>query len=258
MRGFEEINSTHSISIDFIENKTPQRSIILKVLPEKAYSRSQDIIVIGAHFDSINSSRHPNKTNVEDMVAPGADDNASGFAVVLETASVLAHLFARKRVLNEVQFHLWAAEEIGLVGSRSVFETMRNDSRSVKAVLNLDMVGYSAGHEVGSPAIAVHGDYTNANLSVFAMNSIERYSDATVGITACGYKCSDHASAWDYGFPSAGLGESMFLNESNHYPFIHTENDTIDNLDFDYMAEFVKVSAGFVAELAYTNFSALS
>lgn len=42
------------------------------------------------------------------------------------------------------------------------------------------------------------------------------------------------------------------------YPYIHTENDTIDRLDFDYMVEFVKVSAAFVAELAFTNFTDLN
>lgn len=38
-------------------------------------------------------------------------------------------------------------------------------------------------------------------------------------------------------------------------PYVHTENDTIDHLDFEYMVEFVKASAGFAVELAYTNFT---
>ncbi|KAJ4403079.1 hypothetical protein N0V82_010709 [Gnomoniopsis sp. IMI 355080] len=120
------------------------------------------------------------------------------------------------------------------------------------------MVGYSGGHEPGSPVIAVHGNHTNANLTAFTKKVIENYSDATAGDMACLYKCSDHASAWDNGFPSAGLGESAFLEDSKMYPYIHTENDTIDHLDFDYMVEFVKVSAAFVAELAYTNFAELN
>lgn len=116
---------------------------------------------------------------------------------------------------------------------------------------NLD----SGGHTPGSPVIAVHGNHTNGNLTAFTKTVIEKYSNATVGDTACSYKCSDHASAWNYGFPSAGIGESAFQQGRKMNPYVHTENDTIDHLDFDYMVEFVKASAGFVAELAYTNFT---
>lgn len=226
----------------------------MRVLPEEAYNRTQDIIVIGAHFDTTNT-RH--KNNVEDMIAPGADDNASGVAVLVETAVALSRLMAEKRVLNEVQFHFWAAEEIGLIGSSSVFETMRNDSRSVKAVLNMDMVGYNAGHEAGSPVIALEGSYTNTNLTIFTIDVIQKYSAAKIGIQKCHHMCSDHASAWNYGFPSAALRESAFLSNETGNQYVHTELDTMDHLDFDYMVEFVKVAVGFVAELAYTNFTAL-
>lgn len=116
----------------------------------------------------------------------------------------------------------------------------------------------SAGHEAGSPVIVVQGNNTNSNLTAFTKNVIEKYSNAKAGEMACSYKCSDHASAWEYGYPSAMVGESAFRNKSEWYPYIHTANDTIDHLDFDYMVEFVKVSAGFVAELAYTNFTALN
>lgn len=55
------------------------------------------------------------------------------------------------------------------------------------------------------------------------------------------------------------MGESSYLTGKtgvpNGNPYIHTENDTIQSLDFDYMLEFAKVAAAYVVELAYTNFS---
>lgn len=57
------------------------------------------------------------------------------------------------------------------------------------------------------------------------------------------------------------MGESSYLAKEgiapNGNPNIHSETDTIETLDFDYMLEFAKVAAAFVAELAYTNFTAL-
>lgn len=93
----------------------------------------------------------------------------------------------------------------------------------------------SGGHSPASPVITVHGSHTNGNLTAFTKTIIETYSNTTAGNTACSYKCSDHASAWDNGFPSAGIGESALQQGSKMNPYIHTENDTIDHLDFDYM-----------------------
>lgn len=57
------------------------------------------------------------------------------------------------------------------------------------------------------------------------------------------------------------MGESSYLAGKgiapNGNPNIHSETDTIETLDFDYMLEFAKVAAAFAAELAYTNFTAL-
>lgn len=57
------------------------------------------------------------------------------------------------------------------------------------------------------------------------------------------------------------IGESSFLrgqgNAPNGNPYMHTEHDTVDKIDFDYMFEFAKVAAAFAAELAYTDFTEL-
>lgn len=128
----------------------------------------------------------------------------------------------------------------------------------MKAMLNLDMVGYSGGHKAGSPIIAVQTDeFVNKDLSGFTKKLIRKYSKAEVGKAVCGYACSDHASAHAAGFPSAMIGESSYIKGAPGHPSIHSANDTIDHIDFDYMLEFAKVTAAFIAELAYANLKEL-
>lgn len=130
----------------------------------------------------------------------------------------------------------------------------------VKAMLNLDMVGYSGGHEADSPMIAVQTDeFVDKDLTAFVRDVIHGYSKAKPGDAACNYACSDHASAHRAGFPSAMIGESSYLKgedgRPNGNPSIHSANDTMDHIDFDYMLEFAKVAASFISLLAYTDFS---
>lgn len=131
-------------------------------------------------------------------------------------------------------------------------------------MLNLDMVGYSGAHDAGSPkVVAVQGDdFIDKELTAFTKKLVGTYSQAKVGDMACNYLCSDHAAAHEYGFPSAMIGESSYIRgpdggKPKGYPWIHSENDTIDHVDFDYMLEFAKVAAAFIVELAYTNLTAL-
>lgn len=147
------------------------------------------------------------------------------------------------------------------MGSDSIFQTYKNTSFPVRAMLNLDMVGYSGAHEKGSPLIALQQDHNNKNLTMFVQKLIEKYSTAKPGNMSCGYPCSDHASAYKYGFPSAMIGESAYIKGNplapSGNPTIHTANDTVDHIDYDYMMEFAKVTAAFIVELGYTDFSKL-
>jgi bacterial leucyl aminopeptidase len=64
----------------------------------------------------------------------------------------------------------------------------------------------------------------------------------------CGYGCSDHASATKAGYPSAFAFESAFGDDS---PYIHTEEDTMETVNFDHVIEHAKMTVGFAYELAY-------
>ena len=91
-----------------------------------------EIVLIGGHLDSINAS--------DQSDAPGADDNASGIAVVSEVLRVvLASDFRPRRTL---QFMAYAAEEVGLRGSRAIAREYDLAGKSVLGAMQLDMTGF--------------------------------------------------------------------------------------------------------------------
>ncbi|MEM7283152.1 MAG: M20/M25/M40 family metallo-hydrolase, partial [Pseudomonadota bacterium] len=90
-------------------------------------------VVIGAHLDSINNVGGRIRP---ELPAPGADDNASGSCGVLE----LARIYAQESTKNDLEFVLFGAEEIGLVGSRHYVNQLP-DPKDVVFMLNMDMIG---------------------------------------------------------------------------------------------------------------------
>jgi hypothetical protein len=102
-------------------------------------SLAEEWIVVGAHYDSRNSLRCDGVLNPQ----PGANDNASGCAGVIELARVFAHVPTERSIL----FMCFSGEEQGLVGSRRYVEslTASGDIARVKHMINLDMIGFDPG-----------------------------------------------------------------------------------------------------------------
>lgn len=150
---------------------------------------------------------------------------------------------------NTVEFHWYSAEETGLLGSQDIFNSYSRLGIQVEAMLNQDMVGYKG--RDGVERFGLITDFTNAGQNDFLKVLIEEYADIPYEESKCGYACSDHASANRNGFPSSFLFETPF---GNHNPHIHTPNDTIAHVDFDHVAQHVKVTTGFVYELAHHDF----
>ncbi|ROW09745.1 hypothetical protein VMCG_02377 [Cytospora schulzeri] len=237
--------------VTLARNPTPQNSVVVRIP-----GLTSNAVVIGAHIDSINSKQSMTVLPGA-LTAPGADDNGSGSVVLLEVLrQFLLHVASVGALQNEIQFHWYGAEEIGLVGSNRIFSSMRKDSFPLRAMLNLDMVGYPGG---GFDKIGVQQNHVDKNLTAFMTTLVETYTTASTGNITCGYPCSDHASAHLYNYSSAMIGESAYIkgepSHPNSNPFTHTENDTIENnIDYDYMMEFAKVALAFVVELGGYNF----
>jgi len=195
-----------------------------------------EIVIIGGHIDSTTTSGG--------SVAPGADDDASGSSTVLEIFRVLNERGFRGE--RTIEFHGYAAEEVGLLGSQAIATNYRNTGKNVVAMLQLDMTGYVRAGT--NPTIGVVTDYTNAQLNVFIRNLVEEYTTATFTNTQCGYACSDHASWNRNGFVDGFTFEATF---SNSNPFIHTTSDTLNRLNKPHALQFAKLGLGFVVELSF-------
>ena len=225
-------------------NCSTQPSVILTV---QGSELPGEVVVLGAHLDSINVSASGSLT----QTAPGADDDASGVATLTEVIRVaLATGWKPKRT---VKFMAYAAEETGLRGSNAIAQSFKAAGTNVVGVLQLDMTNYKSGNVEDMQLIT---DYSNAALQTFLTNLFDRYL-APLGLTrgtyTCGYGCSDHASWTSAGYPSGMMFEAG--TTSGYNPYIHSANDTLANMGDSAVnsAKFARLGLAFLGELAKTG-----
>ena len=237
--------SALKITVSKFEHSWKQFSVIARFEP--CASESEWTVIIGAHQDSINS------WNRVEGRAPGADDDGSGTASILEAFRALAAT-ADFCPYHAVEFHWYSAEEVGLWGSQAVASAYKKAGRKIIAMLQNDMTGYvdDRSRAAGKPHFGLLRDFTDNSLSEFVKSLIGKYANMEVYDTRCGYGCSDHASWTKAGYRAASPAEGLF-SEINHS--IHTARDTMELLDFDHMLEFSKLSVSFAVELAFSETS---
>ena len=215
----------------------PQPSVILTI---PGTTLPDEVVVLGGHLDSITAGNSdPN------FLAPGADDNASGIAVLSEV--IRATLVNGFRPSRTVQFMGYAAEEVGLRGSQEIANQYRQDGVNVVAVMQLDMTAYHG----SSDDITLISDHTDAALNQFTGRLVDRYQPALSRTSsACGYACSDHASWNHFGFPVTFPHEARF-GEGN--PHIHTPGDTLTVFgnNGNHAIKFAHLAAAFMVETAF-------
>ncbi|BDD54927.1 Leucine aminopeptidase 1 [Monascus purpureus] len=235
--------TAYGASVEKFQHSFQQFSIIARIP-----GQSNKTVVVGAHQDSINLLAP------SFLPAPGADDDGSGTVTILEALRVLlqSEEVVNGSIRNTLEFHWYAAEEGGLLGSQSIFSQYSSDGRDIKAMLQQDMTGYSQGTlDAGLPeSVAVITDYVDPGLTAFIKEVITTYCDVPYVESQCGYACSDNASARKYGYPSAFVMESEFEHSSDR---IHTTGDKIDYLSFDHMVQHAKLTLAFAYELAFAS-----
>ncbi len=212
---------------------TSQPSVVMTI---QGATVPNEVVVMGGHMDSTVGSSTPNAT------APGADDNASGIAVLSEIIRVL--------MLNNVtpdrtlKFMAYAAEEVGLRGSGDIAQQHLDDGINVTAVLQFDMTSFNGSAE----DIVFIGDYTNPALTSFTSDLVDTYlPEYNWTTTNCGYGCSDHASWHNRGFPAVFPFEARF---GQHNSSIHTINDTTATIgnNADHAFKFARLGSVFALE----------
>ena len=194
------------------------------------------VVIVGAHYDSINGSG---------SVAPGADDNASGTAALLEIARILSSSGASLRFT--VRFIAFASEEFGLLGSDAYSQKMVNDGVDLVAMLNTDMNSYRASGDVADL------DFVTTDTTGWLTDLLTCVH--SVYVPAIGSKktslsggTSDHLSFFLDGFPAAFYFEDV----PSYSPYIHTSSDTVGTSanDFNLSRDITKSVLAGTAHLA--------
>ena len=187
--------------------------------------------VLCAHYDSV-------------LRAPGADDNASGTAVVLEAARLLSTTSTNASII----FGFWDSEEAGLFGSDQFAAYAYDWALAIDGVLNLDMVGWDGD---GDRVVQIHADDPAAWIAGYMKRVAGDYSLGVNPYLAIpGTGRSDHMSFRKYGYPAVKIIEE---EGDDFNPFYHTEADVIDHFDLEYFHEVAKLAVATVAELALSG-----
>jgi len=230
----EYSNGRSDVSVELFHHTWRQPSVIARILGQGV--DTQQIVILSSHEDSIS----------RDIAAPGADDDASGTSGVLEVFRVLCERgFVPDRT---VEFHTYAAEEVGLWGSQAIANTYQANGVPVYSDMQLDMTMYAPpGME---PTFGIVTDFVNANLTNFVKVLVNAYSNLQYTETQCGYGCSDHASWTKAGYASCFPFEETFENRN---PYVHTKYDDLSILNMDHGLEFAKVALGYVVELSLSS-----
>lgn len=188
---------------------TRQKSLHVRLLGSQ---RPQEVVVLGGHLDSINQSWGGGRA------APGADDNASGSANLIEALRIL---LTQPQPERSIDFFWYAAEEQGLVGSAEIAKSYKAQKADVVAVLQLDMTLFPGSGEF---VIGSMTDFTSAWLREYLRALNDTYLHAKVVDDKCGYGCSDHASWNRQGYPTLMPFEATFRGSNRN---IHSAKDVI-------------------------------
>lgn len=179
---------------------------------------AHEIVMVGAHLDSIAGSSGTR--------SPGADDNASGSAAVLE----IARIFAGQRFRRTIRFGWWNAEELGLVGSTAYANAAAVRGDAIVAYVNTDMNAYRASGD-GYDVDYVTNDSTPSLVALLGQATTTYVAGLGVNSASLSGGTSDHRSFFRAGFPAA----FPFEDVPSYSPFIHTSNDTVGSSANDFL-----------------------
>ena len=206
---------------------------------------AEQVLVLGAHLDSVNWKDYYTGTPHNLARAPGADDDASGVAGLTEVLRTIVS--ANLRPQRSIRLMAYSGEEFGLYGSQYLANDYASRNVDVVGVLQMDMTNYQ-----GSTAdIYLIDDFTDAQQNAFLYQLAATYLPAlTVAWDSCTYACSDHASWSAQGYAASFPFEAK-LGEDN--VFIHSSQDTWANSGSQGVnaLKFTRLAMAWLGELAF-------
>ncbi|NJM68941.1 MAG: M28 family peptidase [Scytonema sp. RU_4_4] len=218
-----------------VGSKTCQNLILN--LPSQAEFQKGDLppILIGAHYDAVPGT-------------PGADDNATGVAVLLE----LARIFAVQPTKYPLRLVAFDMEEYNLLGSTEYAAKLKQEEQPLRLMISLEMLGYCdptpGSQNYPSPLkhfypscgdfIALIGNWRTIRDLICISRSIRKVGVPSQwlpvpnrGLIVRQTRQSDHAPFWDAGYPAMMVTDTAFMRNPNY----HKLSDTIDTLDLDFL-----------------------
>ncbi len=214
----------------------------------KGHRRPEEIVLVGAHYDTVYST-------------PGADDNASAVAVLLETARMLKMEHEGRGPSRTLRLVAFACEgppyfNVGEMGSQHHARCSRGRGDKIVGMVCLEMLGYFS-NEPGSQLVPdtipkfLHWLFpkrANFLVAVGNLNSIKlcwgfrrgfkKWARKMPLFSIClpeivnEIRLSDNSSFWDQGYPALMITDTSFLRN----PHYHAASDTPETLDYDTMA----------------------
>lgn len=209
-------------------------------------------LIIGAHYDTVVGS-------------PGADDNASALAVLLEAARQLSSIPSSR----PIWIMAFCLEEQGLLGSQAFVSKLKESGQAIAGAIVLECVGYTnqvpgsqripTGVPIAVPAtgnfLGIIGNVASRGLMGTLARSAQGITPPlpvlTLAVPASGEQLpdvrrSDHAAFWDQGYPAVMLTDTANFRN----PHYHQPTDTIETLDFDFIEAVSETVVTAVTELA--------
>jgi len=191
-----------------------------------------DIYLICGHYDAVANYC--------------ADDNASGTVAILEIARILSE----QCVDNTIVYAFWDEEELGLLGARNYANAAAARGDNIKAVLNLDMMGYDGDgdNEFDIDVRNIANSITMKDELVALLNTYNSSINLNVNIVDPGTPFSDHKPFWDQNYTAVLLGEAWSKNDQNSA--YHTAADRVNLIDLSYYHDMVKMCMAYMATKA--------
>lgn len=209
----------------------------------KGTGSSDEIIVIGAHYDTVYGT-------------PGADDNASGIAGMLE----LARLASENPPSSNIIFAAFTLEEPPFfrtrhMGSYVFAENLYKKNTRVKGMISLEMIGYysetkgsqyyplplfrwfypNSGNYIAFVGNFRSKTFTNRFSTIFRNISSVHVESLNATSLVPGIDFSDHLSFWRFNYPAFMITDTAFYRN----PHYHAPSDTAETLDYEKMSEVV-------------------
>ena len=215
----------------------PFENLILNLPPDAKSGKSNlSPILIAAHYDGVPGT-------------PGADDNATGVAVLLE----LARIFATQPTKYPLRLVAFDMEEAGLLGSRDYVAKLQREKQKLRLMMSLEMLGY-CDRNPGTqnyPAPILKKLYPDTGDFIAIIGNLKTLPDLfrlrnsfrksgtkseflpvpNQGKMVPSVRRSDHSPFWDAGYPAMMVTDTSFMRN----PHYHKPSDKIGTLDLDFL-----------------------